>query len=349
MKIVFFARLFAPHVGGVEKHIIKLSEVLQRKGYSITVITEGYKRGLPAHERIHNIDVHRIPVFNISEKNKKWQIWWWLFKNRKFFKDSDILHIHDVFYWYLPFRFLYPLKKIFITFHGYEGIDPPRFAAILQRKLGELVSSGTVNVGDYMKKWYHSNPTLVIYGAADEVGAKVKQKNRGIYLGRLKGDTGIMMYLHAMRILKKHEKDFPIDVYGDGPQRKAAEFYVKKHGLDVKFFGFVEGASGKIKHYKYAFVSRYLATIEAMQSKVFVCAVYDNQIKKDTLYCFPMVEAMAIAGAPEELARMLLRESGDHEEKIAKAFAWAKEQTWEKLVEKHIAMWNRGLQTGYLH
>jgi len=37
-------------------------------------------------------------------------------KNRQLLQNADIIHCHDVFYWYLPFRFLYPHKPVFTPF-----------------------------------------------------------------------------------------------------------------------------------------------------------------------------------------------------------------------------------------
>ncbi|MEM3504416.1 MAG: glycosyltransferase, partial [Nitrososphaeria archaeon] len=130
MKVLFFSRRFWPDIGGVEKHVLKLSEELKKRGHDIIIVAEkeinqnNNKLSKSDLEfNISGIKVFKIPI-TTSEKNKKFQIWFWLLKNIRLIKSADIIHCHDVFYWYLPFLFLFPRKKIFTTFHGYEGSEP---------------------------------------------------------------------------------------------------------------------------------------------------------------------------------------------------------------------------------
>ena len=118
MKILFFSRLFYPHIGGVEKHVLEISRLLIKKGHKVCIITEKYENNLKSQEVIEGIDVYRIDIKN---KSKKLSVWSWLFKNVNLIKDADVVHCHDVFFWYLPFRFLFPFKKVYTTFHGYES------------------------------------------------------------------------------------------------------------------------------------------------------------------------------------------------------------------------------------
>src|SRR3989344_3537616 len=104
MKILFLTRRFYPDVGGVEKHVLKISELLIKKGHKVTVITEsqGKENGLRG-----------IRIFRIKSRNgwfKKFDIWLWLWRNRELIRNADIVHAHDVYYWYFPFRFIYPSK-----------------------------------------------------------------------------------------------------------------------------------------------------------------------------------------------------------------------------------------------
>ena len=73
------------YLGGVEKHVKILSEKLREKG----------------------IGVDELSLSNIDLKNNKLKAWLYLWKNRKSILSSDIIHIHDVFWWYSPFRFLF--------------------------------------------------------------------------------------------------------------------------------------------------------------------------------------------------------------------------------------------------
>jgi glycosyltransferase involved in cell wall biosynthesis len=164
MKILFLTRLYLPHVGGVEKHIFEISKTLS-KNYQITIITEQHDPKLPLYEKSDLAEIYRIPLGGASESMKKWFIWSWLFSHIDLIHNTDILHIHDVFFWFLPFRPIFPLKKVFMTFHGYEGINAPGKKQILSHRIAEKLTSGNICIGDFHRKWYHTKPTIVSYGA----------------------------------------------------------------------------------------------------------------------------------------------------------------------------------------
>lgn len=157
MTILFFTRLFYPHIGGVEKHVMEISKRLINKGYNIIVITES----LNASHNEKNIKndnfetANGIKIYRINSGKDNWfkkiRIWNSLWKIRKIIKKADIIHCHDVFYWYLPFRFLYPRKRVYTTFHGYESY-PIKKKAVLIRKLSEKLSYGNICIGDFIKK-----------------------------------------------------------------------------------------------------------------------------------------------------------------------------------------------------
>lgn len=143
----------------------KISEILSKK-HQITIFTEQHNPNLPLHEIINNISVYRIPVSGVGESAKKWVIWQWFLSHLNLIFSSDIIHIHDIFFWVLPFRSFLLRQKLFITFHGYEGNDPPNLKQIFWHKLAEKLTRGNICIGDFHHKWYKVTPTFVSYGAA---------------------------------------------------------------------------------------------------------------------------------------------------------------------------------------
>lgn len=59
MKIAQVAPYFYPHIGGVESHVLTLSERLVRDGHDVTVYTSNYE-DLKEHEIFHGIKIIRI-------------------------------------------------------------------------------------------------------------------------------------------------------------------------------------------------------------------------------------------------------------------------------------------------
>ena len=54
MTIVFLARLFYPHIGGVEKHVLEISRILIEKGHKVSIVTEKHDIKLKNFEIINN-------------------------------------------------------------------------------------------------------------------------------------------------------------------------------------------------------------------------------------------------------------------------------------------------------
>ncbi|MDO8659724.1 MAG: glycosyltransferase, partial [Candidatus Parcubacteria bacterium] len=162
MKVLFLTRLFYPHIGGVEKHVLEISKILIKKGYKVIVVAEKHQDNLRNKEEFNGITIYRIDVGN-NQWFKKFKIWWWFIKHIGFLKKADIIHCHDVFFWYLPFRFLFLKKPVYTTFHGYESY-PISKRAIFVRKISEILSWGNICIGDYIKKWYGTKPTYISYG-----------------------------------------------------------------------------------------------------------------------------------------------------------------------------------------
>src|SRR4030042_6662574 len=218
MNILMLTHYYYPHVGGVEKHLKNINENLNRMDYKIKVITEKYNSDLKTREIINGIEVFRIPIKKVKIAGL-FYIWISLISYLNIIKQSDIIHIHDVFIWYLPFRFLYPNKKVFITFHGYESY-PVKISAIIIRKISEILSNGNICIGEFIQKWYKTKATIINYGAVDLKKFKPDYKTSydydAIFFGRLDEQTGILKYLEAVRLIKRKISDFKLLVIGDG-------------------------------------------------------------------------------------------------------------------------------------
>lgn len=334
MHIVFFTRRFWPDIGGVEKHVLEISKRFKAQGYKITVVTESQDT---SNKKIpfKGIQVFRIPYH--SKRKKKLFIWKWLWKHRAIIQEADVIHCHDVFYWYLPFRFLFLRKPVFTTFHGYESY-PIKKTAIIVRKISEVLSFGTICIGDFIEKWYKTRPTYVSYGAVEPLETKKTQnlkKDSALFFGRLDEQTGIRTYVAAFELLRKKFPRFALLVIGDGKYRRTIS---KK----VKVIGFKKNPEYFFPRYHFAFVSRYLSILEAMMAKKLVVAVYDNPLKEDYLRMTPFAKFIIIAKTPSELSRkvqFVLKNPRIENQMIEKAYKFARRQTWKSMLELYMMLW----------
>lgn len=368
MTILFLTRLFYPHIGGVEKHVLEVSKRLVTKGHKVIVITEEFsnlhhsiidvipaKAGIQKenirspwipdqvrNDKINGIEVIRMPVGH-EDSFKKFRIWKNLWKIRKVIKDADIVHCHDVFFWYMPFRLLYPRKPVYTTFHGYESY-PITKKAIFTRKISEKLSSGNICIGDFIKKWYGTHPTFVSYGAVDiKALPLIRGSRRGfikhsaLFYGRLDAQTGILTYNEAFKLLRKKYPKFEFLIVGDGPDKNLLD---KK----AKAIGFQKNPEKYFKNYRFAFVSRYLSILEAMAAKRLVFAVYDNPIKEDYLRMAPFAKFIFIKNDAKRLANQvekIINNPKLEREMIESAYEWVKKQTWEEMTKIYTTLWEK--------
>lgn len=256
---------------------------------------------------------HKVRV--ISEADIKYphtkfvglvSIWVWLFKNRKLIETADVVHCHDVFIWYLPFVLLYPRKKILVTFHGWREIVPIPKKDTLLNWLAVKLAKKTIAIGSYVNRIYKIDCDLVVYGSSDIHNYREpKDKKRIVYIGRLEENTGILIFL---KWLKKNP-GYKVDFCGDGDKRSECEKYGTVHGFtDPNPF---------YKVSKTVVPGGYLSALEALNSGCDIKLFWNNKLKEDYWKMSPFWKL-----------------KGD---KLRK---WAREQTWKKLTNEYLNLYN---------
>jgi len=332
-SILFLTRLYHPHIGGVEKHVKLLSEGLEDRGFDVTIITERFDKKLPLFERIGRADVYRIPIGK-NQRTKKFYIWKWMILHLPLIRGNGIIHVHDVYYWLLPIRLLILTKKVFVTFHGYEGY-PLKRSWIWQRKIAEKLSNGSICVGKFMKKWYFSSPTSVIYGAVRLTSNKFTENSQSaVFFGRLDSQTGILEYVKAYGLIRKKYPDFKFTIIGEGE-------LAKKIPKDIKLLKFTHDVSIYIGKSRFIFVSRYLSMLEALVQKKEIIAVYTDPIMKDYLQMSPFSKYISINKNGEEIAKDVIKRMSQKppRKKIENGYDWGKKQTWNNMITIYMKLW----------
>lgn len=336
MNILFLARRFYPQIGGVEKHLREISIRLISQGHNVTIIAEKIGN-VPEYEEFQKIVIHRITVGK-ENRGKKVRVWKEMLRLQHLVAKADIVHCHDVFFWYLPFRFLFPTKPVYTTFHGYESY-PITKKAISVRKLSEKLSWGNICIGDFIEKWYKTKATIISYGGVDLPTKPLPAPNpqSALFYGRLDEQTGIKTYTDAIESIRKTHPDFDFLIIGNG------EYKDKLHEFTVK--PFLSEPEKYFATYRFALLSRYLSILEAFAAKRLVFAVYDNPVKEDYLKMAPYAKFIIIENDPIKLAKKVLYyQNHPNEEKkmINQAYDWVKVQTWDNVVTTYLQLWKGG-------
>jgi len=334
MKILFFTRLFWPHIGGVEKHVLNVSQELIRKGHQVTVVTSRDHRGYPTDDVVvGGIKVKRIPVIK-AKLLGLFRIWLWVIRNIGFIKEFDIIHVHDVFIWLWPVKVLLPSKKIFVTFHGHSGQFPLNKIDVLQKRLAAALSSGHIDIGDYISTYYGFSPGIINYGGVRYPRVKVKKAgNLVLYVGRLDQTLPIKTICKTLGLIIDSGK-YKAEFCGDGELRKKAE----KYG---KVYGFID-PTDKFKKAKFVFASGYLSAMEGMINKCLVFVSFDNKLQRDYFYKSPLRKYLVCEFSADKLYRKFVyyqNHTNERNELVINAYNWVSNQTWGKVVKDYLRLW----------
>lgn len=359
MRIVFICAAFYPSIGGVETHVLALSRELIKRGHNITVLTESKSEYWHSketsdneatklksveesrhfvHSKLDQIDIYYFK-FGQPSFFKKFRIWSSLLLNYKLIKSADVVHCHDVFVWYLPFRFLLIQKKVFTTFHGYEGRFPPIEKSIWIRKISERLSYGNICVGDFIKRWYGTKPDFVVYGGVSVVknseltirNNESKSRIKIVLIGRLAKDIGVQIYADSLKRLKRDAFKFDFKACGEGELRHELE----KYG---EVLGFVKKTKEYIEKGDLIFASSYLTMLSIMQLGKPIFAVYTNPLKHDYLFSSPFAKHIYIYSSGKELARGI-KNYKPNLRRLKAAQNFANSQTWAKLADTYEELW----------
>lgn len=325
-----FSRRYFPQVGGVEKHVSEVAEGLLKRGVKVEVICEKRGEFTKDIEIIDNVIVRRISYPKIKYLGLA-VIWTKIWKLRKVIKSSDLVHVHDVFIWYLPYRIMFPGKRVYVTFHGWEGVYPIGWMSILQKRLAAKLGWGNICVGFYIEKYFGITADKIVYGGVEKSNKKaIRKKNKIVYVGRLDKDTGLKVFLKVLEKVRKYEVDF----CGEGELRKECEKYGKVHGYcDPRAY---------LREARVCWGAGYLSILEAMAEKCLVMVGYENLLKKDYYRQTPFREWLVCGDDPNKLAEAIkgaMEMKKEYKNKIEEGYGWARKQDWGKVVEDYWELW----------
>jgi len=327
---------FHPSVGGVETHVLRVSQCLAERGHDVTVLTHADD---PSDEQLGPLAIRRIP-------RTSWLAAWRA--SRSDIAAADTVHCHDAYsflHFYLPSCWLPPRRPVFATFHGYESYPIPQ-EALRRRRFVRRRVRNAICMGEFICRHYDVPCYAVSYGGVDPMPEPppLPSNPSALFIGRLAEDTSIMLYLEALVTLRQeHRRRLRLTVVGDGPLRPIARRYAEAQGLQVEFLGTVSDISPLFAGAQFAFVSGYLAMWQALAQKRLVFAVYENELKRDYLVGFPDAEnTVVIAGDPVDLAAELSRHLAHPAlgvERRERGARLAAESSWERVADVYLAMY----------
>lgn len=305
-----------PARGGVEVSVHETSKRLVKRGHKVIVICYQPASGGPVEEVLEGVDYFRRP-FNVNVKSALRLI-------HSLYGNIDLLSYED-----FPafedgsLKELSGAKHDLYYAHGWEGVVPPGNSIISVRRKVNSVCDYTIEVGEFISKWYGTVPDFVSYGGYPEGNlekARKVNKNYISWIGRLAKDTGFEQVVESIWKVGQHA-EFTFEVFGDG----ALRHLVPPKGL---FRGFVqnpiEQALGVV-----VLCSGYLSILEALSMNSTVVSYYDNDVKRD--YLLPLRDCIYMSNSVDDYQRLLSEAlAGKLPEKVEGRKKFLEENSWSK-------------------
>jgi len=339
---------FHPHLGGVERHVWQVAQELQTRGYEVEILTTQHQADLAQEEVLQGIKVHR---FVLPQPEAKWRLfktWLQLARFWRLFAQAEIIHVHDVMIWLLPWRLLFFRKKFILTMHGWEGIFPIPKKNIFFKKLSAWLANKVICVGDYIEKYYRVKADKVIFGGVDKKWLidekkitkkhqfKPGEKVQLLYVGRLAEDTGLPGLLKILPLIP--EEKLEVIFAGDGALRAKCEKYGQVLGWQT-----APQLQSLLHQAQLCFVGGYLSALEAMAAGCLALASFQHQLKKDYWQLGQMSD-WVICGQPAQLQKKIeqyLAAPGGFGTQVKSNYQQVKEMSWERVSELYEGFYDK--------
>ncbi len=344
LKIIMISPRYFPAIGGVERHVQSIAELLASKGHSITVISASHESGLPSCEVISGVKIQRMPFAVIKNP---FLAMLWMIRHRSEILSNDIIHVHDTIpflLWYFPLRILYPTRKVHITFHGFER-DPVPLIFRLTRKIAHLLTKSKLCIGGFIESIYGVKCSSISIGAVSSIPYKNEDRNGIAYVGRIERDTGIQEYLELASILKgRYDIESKFNIAGEGSLLEDFRKQIERQHLNVTFTGAIQEPQSFLRNAQVSLAAGYLSILESLSVGTPVIALAKSSLKMSYYKSIrdigaPISIQTTLDGCARKIAIILSNE--ELRTRIAsKGMEFASRMSWGNLLSTYFRLWN---------
>ena len=265
IRLVFFLPNFS--LGGAGESIFKLSRFLVKYNFSILIVSLG--------KNFYKKDFKKINCEIIEMRSTR--AFFSIFKLRKLmFNETKknfekIIFISNIHYAnIISLISLINIDKIKVIITERSSISELKysknlinkfknkliyfFAKILY-KFSDLIITNSKFEKNYIKNKFKLNNVICIHPPSikniikKKANNHYKKKRNIIYVGRLSSEKGVFIILKALKKIKDKYK-FLFNLYGDGPEKKSIEKFIKINNLNkiISLKGFVRDQKSIFKN-----------------------------------------------------------------------------------------------------
>ncbi len=233
MKIIQILPEF--NVGGVEQHVLWLSNELSKKGHEVLVVSAG---GTMQSRLLDPVFFKKLPV---DKKNPVTALFSSLALARMIKREKwDVLHAHSrVPFWISLWVSRFTKCPFVVTAHSCYSKNH----ALYPLKKADTLIAVSRTVRDHLADYLPSHVCIAYNGLPKPRSywkAVNKGENRFLFLGRLSRSKGLQFFIEAISYFR--DRQWHLDVVGDGPMREELKKLVSFFCISEKvtFHGFSE-------------------------------------------------------------------------------------------------------------
>lgn len=256
-----FSAQYIPHMGGVERYTYNLAKKLIGLGNTVTVVTSALQE-LPEYEKMEEISVYRMPVFNLLDGRYpvlkcggKFRELHHRLKQEKF----DFVIVNTRFYIHSIYGQWFAKScgvKVITIDHGssHLSVGNPIFDAAgglyehVITKIGQLFCKDYYGVSGACVEWlkhFHIKAKGILYNSVDVENIErilegSRKKYRSLYgidekaivitfTGRLLPEKGVPQLISAFEKIQNRYENTYLFLAGDGPLEKLALAHKDTH------------------------------------------------------------------------------------------------------------------------
>jgi len=258
MKIIQASSYFYPHVGGVETHVLELSQSLLDMGHEVLVVCADVPKSRP-FQVMNGLSVFRFPALDLPYTPYTY------FSRRRLSKfNADVIHSH-----YPPpfisYQVVQSLPKLphLLTYHCDLEL-PDKIASIripnMAKRIVQLVNKElylarilsnvrqiVVTTKSYAESsdvlrdhQYQIIPNGIRLDAFDALSRDVnaeKQAKQILFVGRLSSVKGIEYLIEAAKMVLDQQSDVTFLIVGEGEERERLKTLARGYEAQIRFCG----------------------------------------------------------------------------------------------------------------
>ncbi|MCS4541081.1 MAG: glycosyltransferase family 4 protein [Euryarchaeota archaeon] len=208
--------------GGIEEHILNLSEEIKTQGHSVDLIAGGWLRK----------DAPMFPLKETGYANfpllRKYSF---ASKASKYLKDFDLVHCHDWSSALAAQEAEVPYVLTCHTFYPYKSWKNLLFKYFLKKALSK--AKGIIATNNFVKEGlnreYNVEAEVIPNGVTLKEFYRSKSEPFILFVGRLSPEKGLRVLVKAFDAICKKRNDVNLKIVGDGPLKLELIEYSKKN------------------------------------------------------------------------------------------------------------------------